>query len=346
MVKVRILLNSTMVERKRRGGDDKIIWNVNPTQENTKARCNTIGTACSDVSDTAFEGHDSSSDRAYPPDNWSNVDYYRDYWDLNDGEVDMLWELHRNIEVDYPFESHEFECRPSTLIRFLRSHSFDLHKTEKLVRKMLVWRKQHDVNNMMENYKPPQVIIDKYVGAILQGNDHMGDPVFISRTGMTDIPGMLKMFGPEEYYKYEIYKRESGAKGEWLEEWERKAKRPFRQMTIVDDFQGLSMRLLSSKVISMFGKVMRMDQEVYPEAAKRIIVVRTPSIARLGWSMAKQFFEPFVAEKIIFCGSDYLTTLEKYMDVSILPTCLNPEGHGVAQKGFPSKFEGGLVYEN
>lgn len=285
------------------------------------------------------------SGSSFPPDEWSttSVDYYGKYWDLNSKQVNSLWELHQCIERDCSMEQHSSQCTPSKLIRFLLFYKFDVKKTQQALRKVMDWREQYQVDRIIETYTPPQIIIDKYVGAILQENDRTGDPVFISRTGCTDMPAFLEMFGSDAFYKYEIYKRESAACGPWIQEWEAKAKRPMRQIIIIDDFRGLSRRMLSSDVISFFSKVMKMDQFCYPNCCKKIIVVRAPAIFRFAWSLVKLVFDPSVVDKMEFCGSDYLGTLEKYMELHILPTCFYEKGHGRAVDGFPTSFEGGRL---
>eukprot|EP00547_Thalassionema_nitzschioides_P009206 CAMPEP_0194224984 /NCGR_PEP_ID=MMETSP0156-20130528/38610_1 /TAXON_ID=33649 /ORGANISM="Thalassionema nitzschioides, Strain L26-B" /LENGTH=339 /DNA_ID=CAMNT_0038956761 /DNA_START=63 /DNA_END=1079 /DNA_ORIENTATION=- len=318
-VRTRTLLNSTMLEEK----------------------------LCDNVSSYSIsvEKGISSSNFAFPPDEWSTVcvDYYSQYWNLNSEQVERLWELHNNIEKDFPMKRYPFQCAPSMLIRFLLFYNFHVKKTEHELRKVMAWRELHQVDCLLETYQPPQLILNKYVGAVLEENDRVGDPVFISRTGCTDTPAFLDMFGSDEFYRYEIFKRESAIRGEWIKEWEIKAKRPIRQIIIIDDFQGLSRRMLASNVLSFFSKVMRMDQECYPNCCKKIIVIRAPFIFRAAWSLMKRVFEPSVVEKMEFCGSDYLKTLEKHMELHILPTCFYPEGRGRAVEGFPISFEGGRL---
>lgn len=74
-----------------------------------------------------------------------------------------------------------------------------------------------------------------------------------------------------------------------------------------------------------------------------MIIIRPPSIFRIVWRIAQHFFQPEVRAKIIFADKDYLKTLDKYMDRSVLPPCVNPEGSGSAARGFPPSFVGGLI---
>ena len=76
---------------------------------------------------------------------------------------------------------------------------------------------------------------------------------------------------------------------------------------------------------------------------QRMIIIRPPTIFRMVWSIVKNFFQPEVRAKIVFADKDYLKTLDQYMDRSILPPSVYPQGTGIAARGFPPQFEGGLV---
>ena len=42
-------------------------------------------------------------------------------------------------------------------------------------------------------------------------------------------------------------------------------------------------------------------------------------------------------------ASNYLQELDKYVDRTVLPPCICPEGKGKAMDGMPQNFEGGLI---
>jgi hypothetical protein len=58
----------------------------------------------------------------------------------------------------------------------------------------------------------------------------------------------------------------------------------------------------------------------------------------------KHFFDAGVVQKMVFCGSsDYQKVMSEYVDLSVLPNEIVPDGQGKATEGMPSKFEGGLL---
>ena len=61
------------------------------------------------------------------------------------------------------------------------------------------------------------------------------------------------------------------------------------------------------------------------------------------WRIVQNFFQPEVRAKIVFAEKDYLKTLSKYMDISVLPPSVYPQGTGSAARGFPPQFDGGLI---
>ena len=46
---------------------------------------------------------------------------------------------------------------------------------------------------------------------------------------------------------------------------------------------------------------------------------------------------------MIFAGSDYLAELSKWMDIDVLPPCINPNGHGETAIGMPKNMECGDI---
>jgi hypothetical protein len=274
-----------------------------------------------------------------PQDDWENIAYFARYWDLDFSQGSALTELRDKIQdVDHNYN------RPNVVIRYLRTQKFNVAKAEKMFRDSIAWREQHGVDTMVHEYKPPEELLEKYPGAILAGRDKDGDPVFMSRMGVTDISGMLKKYGHADMLRYEIYKRESALRGTWLKEWQEESRRPIRQLLVIEDLDGLSRKIISSKVAALYGDAMHLDQNNYPDSAKKIIIIRTPAIFRAVWALVKRFFPDFMQQKMEFAGyHNYLQVLEKYLDLEILPPCVNPDGKGQAVPDMPPNFDGGKV---
>lgn len=182
-VTVRVLANSTMLEEQQR---KHLNANV----------------------DLTSRANDSPTTGPFPPDTWLHIDYYSQYWNLTTSQSKALMEL-RDRLVDV---TNLGLNRPMNVVRYLRAQAYSPSLAEVMFRNMLAWRETNRVDTfiMTKDYTPPQDLVDRYPGAILKGNDLRGDPIFVNRTGVTDIVGLLETYGQEAMIQYEIYRRESG----------------------------------------------------------------------------------------------------------------------------------------
>jgi hypothetical protein len=234
--------------------------------------------------------------------------------------------------------------RPSEVVRFLRARPGKVDVAESMFRAMIAWRIENSVDTILQDYKPDQKMLDYYPGAILQGLDRQGDPVYVGRIGATDGAGIFQRYGKEEMIRHAIWMRELVSTGEWIPRYEQEQTRPVRRITLIEDLEGLSvMSMINNRaLLSVYGEIMRLDQDNYPETAKKLLIIRAPTIFRMVWAIFKHFFDAGVVQKMVFCGtSGYEKVLEEYMDLSILPDAVVAQGQGKATEGMPSKFEGG-----
>ena len=304
-MKVRVLCNSTMLEQKQ--NDPVVRSSTNPSR------------STADIDDT-----------------WDNAAFFIQYWNLSEQETATFLEIRDRVsDIQHSLN------RPGAIIRYMRARSFDVDQSESMIRETVAWRAQNGVDSILKDYNPPQEILDHYPGAILTGTDRMGDPIFVSRTGVTDLCGMVEKYGEEEMIRYEIYRREAALEGAWIREWESNAGRPIKQTVVIEDLQGLNMRHLAKKVTKFYGLVCDIDTKYYPETNKKIVIIRAPAAFRLIWAVVKHFFDPSVVSKMEFCGENFHSVLGKYMDLHVLPPCIFPEGKGEAVEGLPPRFEGG-----
>jgi hypothetical protein len=158
-----------------------------------------------------------------------------------------------------------------------------------------------------------------------------------------DGPG-LQRFGIDAIMQHIVWLRELATRGDWLRDYERTQGRAPAQVTIIFDMHGMSSRHLKSGVIPMFKEIVKINQERYCGMAKRIILLRAPSVFGMVWNIAKHFFPPQGRKLMVFTGpNDYLTVLDKYVDREVLPPCICKEGKGSAVDCMPQNFTGGVV---
>jgi hypothetical protein len=70
---------------------------------------------------------------------------------------------------------------PDTAVRFLRARPGDVAAALTMFCNMIQWRQDHQVDIIREDYDPSQIFIEKFSGAIWQGLDKDGDPIFVGR---------------------------------------------------------------------------------------------------------------------------------------------------------------------
>lgn len=260
-------------------------------------------------------------------------------WGLSDNERDSLLELGRRVsDVDY------YKNEPSEVLRFMRARPNDLDAAELMFRNMVQWRLTNAVDDIIER-RPDQVVLDHIPGAILSGRDKDGDPIFLSRSGLLDAAGIVEHLGAESLIHYTIWIRELVVSGEWRKRSEIERGKPYTRILIIEDLQHFSLTkfVRNPGLIALYGEMMRIDQSFYPEASKKIIVIRTPGLFRLAWNAVKGFFDPYVVEKLEFCGDrDVEACLSRYIDLQVLPKAVLPHvGLGTADIGMPGNFAGG-----
>lgn len=273
---------------------------------------------------------------------WStkDVDETRDQWELSDDEVEMLKKLGSDLsDIDH------WKNTCAEVVRFMRARPGKPKQAEAMFRKMINWRKDQNVDTLLDDYEPPDLLLKFYPGAVLQGLDKDGDPIYVGRLGVTDAAAMIERFGKAEMIRHAIWNHERISRGNWIKEYEKNQGRPVRRITLIEDLAGLSYSSHGSRtLLKTYGEIMRIDQDNYPETSKRLIILRSPSAFRLIWKGFTVFLDPGVVRKMIFTStSNYKSTLEKYIDLSVLPPELVPQGKGEAWAGMRGNFLGGRL---
>lgn len=274
---------------------------------------------------------------------WSsaNLRHIKDLWSLNEEQYEQLVLMQTKLaDIDHwknnPYEATRYVMGPQ-----------GYEKAEELFRLMIEWRIDNSVDTILETYKPPKTLLHYLPSAILAGYDRDGDPIYLERGGVCDIAELLRLYGRERLMKHIIWSRELASRGRWIEEYERKMGRPPTRLTIVYDLQGLNSRHIKAGVLPFLNESMRMTQQRYNGLAKRMIIIRSPSLFNIVWGMCKCAFPKGAQKKMIFSGPyDHLRVLNKYIDLEVLPPCIVPGGRGKPGIDMPPCLEGGLIPED
>lgn len=264
-------------------------------------------------------------------------------WELSSSDRENLIDLGTRLQ-DITYSSKN---KPADVVRFYVANSGDIARAERQFRKMVAWRMHNDVDHILRNYHPPDDLVNHYPGAVLEGLDKVGDPIFVSRIGVTDAAGMLRRYGHNEMIKHAIWLREMLCTGDWIQQYELTNGRPVKRAIVIEDVDQLQLFQIVSNppLLSLYAEVMRLDQDNYPEAAKTIFILRAPTLFRIVWNIVQHFFDANVRSKMVFTSrSNYMEVLAEYLDLSVLPHCVVPGiGKGVALPGMPQDFHGGRL---
>jgi len=262
-------------------------------------------------------------------------------WDLNSEDEAELRSFKNRLsdkEVDH------FKNTPHGLVYFMKGPKGP-DVAEEMFRGMIAWRKtSHEkIDTMLDDYQPPRALYEYAASGLLEGVDKMGDPVYLERAGDMDGFGLCQRYEPDVLLKSVVWRRELTSTGAWIDEYKNKHGHLPRQLTVVYDLKGLSSRHMKKGVGAFFKEAVSYTADKYYGVSKRMIIIRPPTIFRMVWRVVQSFFHPAVRDKIVFADKDYMKTLHLYMDRSILPPSVYAPGTGTAARGFPPKFEGGLV---
>jgi len=265
------------------------------------------------------------------PDPWNseNVQAVVDAWSLSPEDQNRLKDLQQRLsDVDYRMND------PHTLVKFMFAPA-GYEGAEAKFRAMIQWRMDNNVDNLVQNYTPPPLLLENTPNTILDGYDREGDPIFVERGGALDVSTGLKEYGKEALMRHGIWMRELITRGVWLDDYEQRQQRKTVGVTCIYDLKGLSSKHLDPEVLGVLRDIVKTAKEYYPGKIKRVIIIRANPIFRMVWSLVKHFFRQQLRDKMIFAGKNYLQTLDKYMHRSVLPQYIYEDGQGRSARGLP-----------
>jgi len=271
--------------------------------------------------------------RKYPKDPWgeANMREIRRAWDLSPEQEENLMDLKQRLsDIDH------FKNEPETVLKFMIAPT-GFHAAEGLFRKMIAWRLKNNVDTILQDFRPPQAVLESVHATILDGADKDGDVIFCERGGAMDAGKILRDLGKEQAIKCGIWIRELHTRGAWVDDFEKRKGSKIKAVTVVYDLKGLSSKHLNPKVLDLFGELMHLTMDYYPGPFKRIIVCRAPSLFPYVWAIVKNFLRKSARDKMIFpSGKSYLSVLDQYIDRHVLPECIAEGGCGGSAVGLPN----------
>ncbi|XP_041719540.1 SEC14-like protein 1 isoform X1 [Coregonus clupeaformis] len=264
------------------------------------------------------------------PDDKLDADYIRRYLgDLTPLQESCLIRLRHWLQ-----ETHKGKIpKDQHVLRFLRARDFNLEKAREILCQSLTWRKQHQVDFLLDSWERPQLLHDYYTGG-WHHHDRDGRPLYILRLGQMDTKGLVRALGEESLLRQVLSINEEGLRR--CEENTRVFGRPISCWTCLVDLEGLNMRHLWRPGVKALLRIIEVVEANYPETLGRLLILRAPRVFPVLWTLVSPFIDENTRKKfLVYAGNDYQGPggLVDYIDREVIPDflggdclCEIPEG--------------------
>ncbi|XP_028355274.1 SEC14-like protein 1 [Physeter macrocephalus] len=256
------------------------------------------------------------------PDDKLDADYIKRYLgDLTPLQESCLIRLRQWLQ-----ETHKGKIpKDEHILRFLRARDFNIDKARETLCQSLTWRKQHQVDYILDTWQPPQVLQDYYAGG-WHHHDKDGRPLYVLRLGQMDTKGLVRALGEEALLRYVLSINEEGLRR--CEENTKVFGRPISSWTCLVDLEGLNMRHLWRPGVKALLRIIEVVEANYPETLGRLLILRAPRVFPVLWTLVSPFIDDNTRRKfLIYAGNDYQGPggLLDYIDKEIIPDFLSGE---------------------
>ncbi|PNI97895.1 SEC14L6 isoform 1 [Pan troglodytes] len=214
------------------------------------------------------------------------------------------------------------------LLRWLRARSFDLQKSEDMLRKHMEFRKQQDLANILA-WQPPEVV-RLYNANGICGHDGEGSPVWYHIVGSLDLKGLLLSASKQEllrdsFRSCELLLRECELQSQ-------KLGKKVEKIIAIFDLEGLGLRDLWKPGIELLQEFLSALEANYPEILKSLIVVRAPKLFAVAFNLVKSYMSEETRRKVVILGENWKQELTKFISPDQLPvefggTMTDPDGN-------------------
>ncbi|XP_055365333.1 SEC14-like protein 1 isoform X2 [Betta splendens] len=280
--------------------------------------------SCQDVKldGTILQTDSLSEILAGTPEDKLDADYIKRYLgDLTPLQESCLIRLRKWLQ-----ETHKGKIpKDEHILRFLRARDFNMDRAREILCQSLTWRKQHQVDYLLETWTSPQVLQDYYTGG-WHHHDRDGRPLYILRLGQMDTKGLVRALGEESLLRHVLSINEEGLRR--CEENTKVFGRPISCWTCLVDLDGLNMRHLWRPGVKALLRIIEVVEANYPETLGRLLILRAPRVFPVLWTLVSPFIDENTRKKfLIYAGNDYQGTggLVDYIDKEIIPDFLGGE---------------------
>jgi hypothetical protein len=186
-----------------------------------------------------------------------------------------------------------------TLLRFLRAREFSIDRATTMLIESLKWRKEHNVDNLLKEYKEPQVVVKYFPGEWEDKlTDEVNRPLYVMRLGNMDVKGLIRSIGEDGLINLTLYICEKGLKK--MEELTLLHEKPIRSWCLLVDCENLSMRHLWRPGLAILLQIIEVVEKNYPETMGKVLIVRAPRVFAILWTIVSTFIDEKTRNKFIF----------------------------------------------
>ncbi|KAE8634039.1 hypothetical protein XENTR_v10002181 [Xenopus tropicalis] len=247
--------------------------------------------------------------------------------DLSPKQEEALVKFRENVKDLMP-RLPPFSQDDYFLLRWLRARSFNLQKAENMLRKNVEFRKQMDSDNVLEKWQPPEVV-QKYLSGGLCGHDREDSPIWYDVIGPLDPKGLLFSASKQDLMKTKM--RDCEVLHHACRMQSEKLGKRVEDVVMIYDVEGLGLKHLWKPAVELYGEILQMFEDNYPEALKRLFVIKAPKLFPVAYNLIKHFLSEDTRRKIMVLGDNWQDVLKKYIAPEELPqyyggTLTDPDG--------------------
>ena len=189
------------------------------------------------------------------------------WWQLKEGQVTKLWQLHDRLT-----DVTHWKNQPNEVVRYLRDAKFNVKDAEAKFRRMIQWRIDEKVDEIIHDYQPPHPLMEEFIPTtVLEAVDKQGDPLWVERVGAADSWGLFKRFGQADLIRYAVYIREVCIRGAWAEDFQRRSNgKPPMRATAIIDLGGMTWDHCRPALLPLLKEGLQIIQEYYVGFGKKV----------------------------------------------------------------------------
>ncbi|XP_012939201.2 retinal-binding protein [Aplysia californica] len=198
-----------------------------------------------------------------------------------------------------------------------------------MFRTSMAYREKMKVDTLLSDYEPPEVL-KKYLTGGTCGYDKDGSPVRVELYGHLDMKGLMYSARKADMERVKLKQCEAHVR-DWAV-MSKKLNKRVDGLTVIFDMDGVSSKMLWRPGLQMYLHLVRVLEDNYPEMLKRMFVINAPRIFPILYKICRPLVSDDTKNKIHVLGSDYSSTLLKYIDAEELPAFLggkktDPDGN-------------------